>query len=40
MCHGYDYISLFAPFLDIPVSLGNLLQRIVLPVWRGTNAFG
>jgi hypothetical protein len=28
MFHSYDYISLFAPFLDIPVSLGNLFQRI------------
>jgi hypothetical protein len=28
MFHSDDYISLFAPFLDIPVSLGNLFQGI------------
>ena len=28
MFHSYDYISLFVPFFDIPVSLGNLFQRI------------
>jgi len=28
MSHGYDYISRFLPFFDIPVSLDNLLERI------------
>ena len=28
MSHSDDYISLFVPFIDIPVSLGSLLQRI------------
>lgn len=28
MFHSYDYISLFVPFFDIPVSLGSLFQRI------------
>ena len=28
MLHSYDYISLFVPFVDIPVSLDNLFQRI------------
>ena len=28
MSHSDDYISLFAPFFDIPVSLSNLFQRI------------
>jgi len=28
MRHGYDYISLFVSFIDIPVSLGSLFQRI------------
>jgi hypothetical protein len=28
MSHCYDYISLFVPCFDIPVSLGNLFQRI------------
>jgi len=28
MSHSYDYISLFVPFFDIPVSLGSLFQRI------------
>ena len=26
--HSDDYVSLFVPFVDIPVSLGNLFQRI------------
>jgi hypothetical protein len=29
MFHSDDYISLFAPFLDIPVSLGNLFQKLL-----------
>ena len=29
MFHSYDYISLFVPFFDIPVSLGSLFQWIV-----------
>jgi len=28
MCHGYDYISFLVPFLNIPVRLDDLLQRI------------
>jgi len=28
MFHSYYYISLFVSFFDIPVSLGNLFQRI------------
>ena len=28
MDHSYDYISFFMPFVDIPVSLDNLFQRI------------
>lgn len=28
LLHGYDYISLFAPSFNIPVSLDNLLQGI------------
>ena len=28
MLHSYDDISLFVSFFDIPVSLGNLFQRI------------
>ena len=28
MLHSYDYISLFVPFFDIPVSLDSLFQRI------------
>ncbi len=28
MLHSYDYISLFAPCFDMPVSLGSLFQRI------------
>ena len=28
MFHSDDYISLFVPFVGIPVSLGRLLQRI------------
>ena len=28
MFHGYDYVSLFLPCFDIPVSLGNLFQRV------------
>ncbi len=28
MLHSYDYISLFVSFVDIPVSLGSLFQRI------------
>ena len=30
MFHSYDYISLFAPFFDIPVSLGNLFKMYIL----------
>jgi hypothetical protein len=26
--HSYDYVSLLAPRFDIPVSLGDLLQRV------------
>jgi hypothetical protein len=29
MLHSYDYISLFVPFINIPVGLGNLFKRIV-----------
>ena len=29
MFHSYDYIPLFVPSFDIPVSLDNLFQRIV-----------
>ena len=29
MFHSYDYISLFVPFINIPVSLGSLFYRIV-----------
>ena len=28
MPHNYDYISYFLPCLDVPVSFGNLFQRI------------
>ena len=28
MFHGYDYISLFVSFFDIPVGFGNLFQRL------------
>ena len=28
MSHNYDDISLFVSFFDIPMSLGDLLQRI------------
>ena len=28
MHHSYDYISFFVPFVNIPVSLSNLFQRI------------
>jgi hypothetical protein len=28
MFHSYDYISLFVPFFDIPMSVGSLFQRI------------
>ena len=28
MSHSYDYISLLVSFIDIPVSLNNLFQRI------------
>ena len=28
MLHSYYYISLFMPFINIPVSLDNLFQRI------------
>ena len=28
MFHSNDYIALFVPFIDIPVSLDNLFQRI------------
>ena len=28
MFQSYDYMSLFVSFFDIPVSLGNLFQRI------------
>ena len=28
MFHRYDYISLFVSCFDIPVSLGNLFQRV------------
>ena len=28
MLHSYDYISLFVSLIDIPVSLGDLFQRI------------
>ena len=28
MLHSDDYISLFVSFIDIPVSLGSLFQRI------------
>ena len=28
MLHSYDYISLLVPFFNVPVSLGNLFQRI------------
>jgi len=30
MFHSDDYISLFVPFFDIPVSLGHLFQQIAL----------
>jgi hypothetical protein len=28
MFHSYEYISVFAPFFHIPVSLGNFFQGI------------
>jgi hypothetical protein len=28
MFHRNDHVSLFMPFVDIPVSLGHLFQRI------------
>ena len=28
MFHSYNYIALFVSFVNIPVSLGNLFQRI------------
>ena len=28
MFQNYDYISIFVPLIDIPVSLDNLFQRI------------
>ena len=30
MRHSDDYISPFVPLFDIPVSLGDLFQRIVI----------
>ncbi len=28
MCHSYHYIPPFVPFIDVPVSLYNLFQRV------------
>ena len=28
LCHSYDNISLFVSCVDVPVSLGNVFQRI------------